>query len=897
MAQNKREWRFSVPFTEKTEPTSPPQSLSTSILYYVRIEAGDETWSVRKKYGEFKRFHARLLEELGRLNVAFPYSSSKRPPKISLAEREEFVQLRRLQLSNYLQLLADVPEIVKSQTFSQFMDQETANKTMIYDHSTRRERRGKRNVVYWVEGMKLEAIQDNNPSRSDELAFCKGDILTYMGGRDEATERVKGAVKGKVGWVPVSAVDVYNSPGLKSPESPETAHRSRSNSIAKEPQSAPTSPALPHVLISRESPPSPLVMNSSPNSPAALLKNRMEPNRNKSDPASSPNIQDGLSPNSSPLIPATRVFNRFIRPRSNSSDNRVQSGEFMPVLTFTSDLEAISVIFDKEQDVKLEKTDALSEETLQRVASCKRFFREYYRMMAIEITQRKERQNEFEKQINVTPNEDKKKILTDAHRQRETNILREKRGKLSLEDFEIVDMIGKGGFGKVYLARDLKNKGNLVALKKIKKAVIMERNKLESLMTEREVLTILNQTESPWLIKLACSFQDRLHFYFAMEFASGGNLKNLLELRMLDENEAQFYICEMIAAVDTLHKLGFIHRDLKPDNFLFDGKGHVKLADFGLSKGGILKRIESNSSSRNGPVKFRSVRIYLKDGTFRTVALHEKPVREEFQDIDYDSEITPSPFVGNICHAMSKKLDLTKKDAMNWHLCEVKPNGEHRLMDSDEDVFKIPGMSHTSAANLFTIHDLKDTERHYLLFKEMGAREPRRNIQRNRASIMYASKLDLLGRRPSMVKLDANEINKRRDLARGTSHKKAMYSFVGSPYYMAPEIITRNGYDELVDWWSLGCILYEMIIGFPPFMGDTPNEVFMSIVDHENILVFPDEEPIDENGEMMELELEISDVCKDLIRRFLSSAEKGIGKKNGNLGCVQGFNKKVFIEC
>lgn len=66
------------------------------------------------------------------------------------------------------------------------------------------------------------------------------------------------------------------------------------------------------------------------------------------------------------------------------------------------------------------------------------------------------------------------------------------------------------------MARDLKNKGKLVALKKIKKVVIMERNKLESLMTEREVLTILNQTESPWLIKLVCSFQDQLHFYFAM---------------------------------------------------------------------------------------------------------------------------------------------------------------------------------------------------------------------------------------------------------------------------------------------------------------------------------------------------------------------------------------------
>lgn len=123
----------------------------------------------------------------------------------------------------------------------------------------------------------------------------------------------------------------------------------------------------------------------------------------------------------------------------------------MPVLTFTSDLESISVILDKEQEnsVKLEKRDSLSEHTIQRVAACKRFFREHYRMLAIDIVQRKERHQEFEKQMSITLDEDKRKILTENHRQRETNILREKRGKLTLEDFEIVDMIGKGGFGKV----------------------------------------------------------------------------------------------------------------------------------------------------------------------------------------------------------------------------------------------------------------------------------------------------------------------------------------------------------------------------------------------------------------------------------------------------------------
>jgi serine/threonine kinase 38 len=83
---------------------------------------------------------------------------------------------------------------------------------------------------------------------------------------------------------------------------------------------------------------------------------------------------------------------------------------------------------------------------------------------------------------------------------------------MGLQDFEMLDMIGKGGFGRVYLCKERRT-GDLVALKKIKKAIILERNKVESIRTEREVL---KGTESPWLIKLICSFQDERYLYFAM---------------------------------------------------------------------------------------------------------------------------------------------------------------------------------------------------------------------------------------------------------------------------------------------------------------------------------------------------------------------------------------------
>ena len=70
-----------------------------------------------------------------------------------------------------------------------------------------------------------------------------------------------------------------------------------------------------------------------------------------------------------------------------------------------------------------------------------------------------------------------------------------------------------------------------------------------------------------------------------MDFASGGDFKILLDKKgRLEENEAKFYICELIEAVNYLHSENIVHRDLKPDNMLISSKGHVKLTDFGLSE-------------------------------------------------------------------------------------------------------------------------------------------------------------------------------------------------------------------------------------------------------------------------------------------------------------------------
>ena len=76
-----------------------------------------------------------------------------------------------------------------------------------------------------------------------------------------------------------------------------------------------------------------------------------------------------------------------------------------------------------------------------------------------------------------------------------------------------------------------------------------------------------------------------------MEFAPGGDLMTLLIKKdILSENEAKFYIAETLLALDSVHKMNYIHRDLKPDNILINKWGHIRLTDFGLSEAGLVSK-------------------------------------------------------------------------------------------------------------------------------------------------------------------------------------------------------------------------------------------------------------------------------------------------------------------
>ena len=98
----------------------------------------------------------------------------------------------------------------------------------------------------------------------------------------------------------------------------------------------------------------------------------------------------------------------------------------------------------------------------------------------------------------------------------------------------------------------------------------------------REERDVLVHGNSDWITKLYYAFQDDKSLYLVMDYYCGGDLLTLLSKDdRLPEEMAMFYTSEIIVAVNSIHKLGYVHRDLKPDNVLIDKNGHIRLADFG----------------------------------------------------------------------------------------------------------------------------------------------------------------------------------------------------------------------------------------------------------------------------------------------------------------------------
>ncbi|EKE41765.1 hypothetical protein ENUP19_0051G0012 [Entamoeba nuttalli] len=154
--------------------------------------------------------------------------------------------------------------------------------------------------------------------------------------------------------------------------------------------------------------------------------------------------------------------------------------------------------------------------------------------------------------------------------------------KISMEDFDIITLLGKGAFGKVMLVK-YKKEGKIYAMKTVEKAQIIDSNEVEHILSEKVVLSQIN---NPFLVNMHYSFQTPTHLVFILDYCAGGELFSYLQKHSagLPEVDVKFYAAQIVLALEHMHSTGIIYRDIKPENILFEKDGYLRMTDFGLAK-------------------------------------------------------------------------------------------------------------------------------------------------------------------------------------------------------------------------------------------------------------------------------------------------------------------------
>ncbi|KAJ4314999.1 hypothetical protein N0V94_006165 [Neodidymelliopsis sp. IMI 364377] len=267
--------------------------------------------------------------------------------------------------------------------------------------------------------------------------------------------------------------------------------------------------------------------------------------------------------------------------------------------------------------------------TVEKAAAAKIFFEAHFnQLLATKVTPRSMRRRQLERKIfaMAVPNEQrqykrKRWYVAESNHLRQTRTMKSKtlarqnvKG-VHISNYDIVRVLGKGSFGVVRLVREKSDHtGNssgsdpvtlgdnivpasqhaarhqlpvckakqVYAMKVIRKSDMLRNSQEGHLRAERDFLVA--SENSRWVVPLVASFQDNNNLYLVMEYMMGGDFLGLL-LRedILDENVAKWYVAEMILCIEEAHKMNWIHRDIKPDNFLITASGHLRISDFGLA--------------------------------------------------------------------------------------------------------------------------------------------------------------------------------------------------------------------------------------------------------------------------------------------------------------------------
>ena len=237
---------------------------------------------------------------------------------------------------------------------------------------------------------------------------------------------------------------------------------------------------------------------------------------------------------------------------------------------------------------------------------------------------------------NVTFNYFKPQISFDYNNYNETHQRRtvKKKKKKSLNDFNILKLIGTGSFGKVFLVQEKDKNHKLYAMKVLVKEKVILLDQIKNTLTERK---ILENSKHPFISKLIFAFQDEEKLYLLTDFMPGGDLMHkLISYGKLDINIVKIYASEILLALEYLHQRNIIFRDLKPENILIDKDGHLKLTDFGLSK--ILHYNESFNPFELHTTSSSSYKR-TREITFSVCGTYQYLAPEVYYGIGYGKEI------------------------------------------------------------------------------------------------------------------------------------------------------------------------------------------------------------------------------------------------------------------
>jgi len=186
--------------------------------------------------------------------------------------------------------------------------------------------------------------------------------------------------------------------------------------------------------------------------------------------------------------------------------------------------------------------------------------------------------------------------------------------RVTLDDFELMRIVGRGSFGKVVQVRCRKD-DQIYAMKVLRKDMIFKRKQVEHTKTERR---ILERIDHPFIVSLRFAFQTGDKLYMVLDYFNGGELfYHLSKSRRFKEDRVRFYVAEIVLAIEYLHTLDIIYRDLKPENILLDDEGHIKLTDFGLAKEGI--DLPNGAKTFCGTPEYLAPEIILNKGHGKAV--------------------------------------------------------------------------------------------------------------------------------------------------------------------------------------------------------------------------------------------------------------------------------------